>query len=87
MAFALPRRGFSSWLFRSEEEITGMRGRRSIAGLIALWMLASGCGNQVTPTQPSQTAEISAGGLNASGSGAAVLSRSRSLRTGRAAVL
>lgn len=46
-----------------------MRGRRSIAGLIALWMLASGCGNQVTPTHPSQTAEISAGGLNASGSG------------------
>ena len=46
-----------------------MRGRRSIAGLIALWMLASGCGNQVTPTHPSKTAEISAGGLNASGSG------------------
>jgi Divergent InlB B-repeat domain/Putative Ig domain len=42
---------------------------RSIAGLIALWMLASGCGNQATPTQPSPTGEISAGGLNASGSG------------------
>ena len=46
-----------------------MRGRRSIAGLIALWMLASGCGNQTTPTHPSQTQEISAGGLDASGSG------------------
>jgi Putative Ig domain/Divergent InlB B-repeat domain len=46
-----------------------MRGRRSIAGLIALWMLASACGNQDSPTQPGQTTEISAGGLNASGSG------------------
>ena len=46
-----------------------MRGRRSISGLIALWMLASACGNQVMPTHPSQTAEISAGGLNDSGSG------------------
>jgi hypothetical protein len=45
-----------------------MRGR-SIAGLIALWMLASGCGNQETPTHPSRTTEISAGGLSASGSG------------------
>src|SRR5215204_4793377 len=52
-----------------KEEITRMRGRRSIAGLIALWMLASACGNQATPTQPSPTGEISAGGLNASGSG------------------
>jgi hypothetical protein len=46
-----------------------MRGRRSIAGLIALWILASGCGDQVTPTHPSPKGEISAGGLNASGSG------------------
>jgi hypothetical protein len=46
-----------------------MRGRRSTAGLIALWMLASGCGNQATPTHPSQTQEIPAGGLDASGSG------------------
>lgn len=45
-----------------------MRGR-SISGLIALWMLASACGNQVTPTQTSPTGEISAGGLDASGSG------------------
>jgi hypothetical protein len=46
-----------------------MRGRRSAAGLIALWMLASACGNQATPTHPSQTQEIPAGGLDASGSG------------------
>jgi hypothetical protein len=46
-----------------------MRGRLSIAGLIALWMLASGCANQGTPTHPSQTQDIPAGGLDASGSG------------------
>ena len=46
-----------------------MRGRQSIAGLIALLILASGCGNQTTPTRPSQTAQASADGLNASGSG------------------
>jgi len=46
-----------------------MRRRQSIAGLIALFMLASGCGNQTTPTRPSPTAQISADGLNASGSG------------------
>ena len=43
--------------------------RRPTAGLIALWMLMSGCGSQDPPTRPSQTAEIAAGGLNASGSG------------------
>src|SRR5688500_20328505 len=32
-------------------------------------MLASGCGEQVPPTQPSPSQEISAGGANASGSG------------------
>ncbi len=47
-----------------------MRGRRSVGGLIVLWMLASGCSNQTTPpTGPSPTQEIPAGGLNASGSG------------------
>ena len=46
-----------------------MRRRPSIAGLIALLTLASGCGNQATPTYPSQTAAASAGGLDASGSG------------------
>jgi hypothetical protein len=46
-----------------------MRGRRSIAGMTVLWILASGCGNQVTPTHPSQAPEISSGGLNDSGSG------------------
>jgi hypothetical protein len=47
-----------------------MRGRRSVGGLIVLWMLASGCSNQATPpTGPSPTQEIPAGGLNASGSG------------------
>jgi Divergent InlB B-repeat domain/Putative Ig domain len=46
-----------------------MRGRRSVGGLIALWLLASGCGNQATPTQPTPAREISAGGSNASGSG------------------
>jgi hypothetical protein len=46
-----------------------MGGRRSIGGLIALWMLASGCSNQSTPTQPSQTQEIPGIVLNASGSG------------------
>ena len=46
-----------------------MRGRGSIGGLVALWMLTSGCGNQGTPTHPSQTAETSARALNASGSG------------------
>ena len=43
--------------------------RGTIAGLIALLMLASACRNQVTPTHPSASAAISAGGLNASGSG------------------
>jgi Putative Ig domain/Divergent InlB B-repeat domain len=53
-----------------KEEITSMRGRRWAGGLIVLWLLAAGCGNQATPpTQPSATREISAGGLNASGSG------------------
>jgi hypothetical protein len=52
-----------------KEEITSMRRRPSIAGLIALWLLASACGNQVTPTHPSPTGEISAGVLDASGSG------------------
>jgi len=46
-----------------------MRERQSIAGLIALLVLASGCGNQTTPTLPSQTAQASADGSNASGSG------------------
>ena len=46
-----------------------MRGRRSVGGLIALLLLASGCGNQTTPTHPSPAQEIAAGGLNASGSG------------------
>jgi hypothetical protein len=47
-----------------------MRGRRSVAGLIVLWMLVSGCSNQPTPpTRPSPTQEISAGGSDASGSG------------------
>jgi P2-related tail formation protein len=51
-----------------------MRGRRSLAALISLWMLASGCGDQGSPTHPSQTRQTqeilpSAGGLNASGSG------------------
>jgi Divergent InlB B-repeat domain/Putative Ig domain len=36
---------------------------------MALWLLASGCGSQTPPTQPSPTAEISADGLDASGSG------------------
>lgn len=43
--------------------------RRSIAGLIALWVLASGCGNQGTPTRPGRTVETPAGGSDASGSG------------------
>jgi hypothetical protein len=46
-----------------------MRGRRSIGGVIALWMLTSGCSNQATPTQPSPTQEISASGSEDSGSG------------------
>jgi len=35
-----------------------MRGRQSRARLIALFMLASGCGNQTTPTRPSQTRKL-----------------------------
>ena len=40
-----------------------------IVTVIALGMLVSGCDHQVAPTQPSPTGEISAGGLDASGSG------------------
>ena len=43
-----------------------MRRRGPLGGLIALWMLASGCSNPATPTHPSQAQEILAG---ASGSG------------------
>jgi hypothetical protein len=46
-----------------------MRGRRSLAGLFGLWILASGCGDQAGPTRPSQSKETSIDGLNASGSG------------------
>jgi Putative Ig domain/Divergent InlB B-repeat domain len=47
-----------------------MLGRRSLGGLIVLWMLAAGCSNPPTPpTGPSATPEIPAGGLTASGSG------------------
>ena len=45
-----------------------MRGRRSVSGLIVLWMLASGC-DRATPTHPSPTQQIPASGLDASGSG------------------
>src|SRR5687768_6235463 len=46
-----------------------MRGRPSLGGLIALWMLASGCGNEaMLPTHPSPTHEIP-GRLDESGSG------------------
>ena len=43
-----------------------MHGRRSVGGLIALWMPASGCSSPATPTDPSQSREITTG---ASGSG------------------
>ena len=45
-----------------------MRGR-SIGGLIALVILASGCGDRTAPTKPTPSQEVSAGGSDASGSG------------------
>jgi hypothetical protein len=45
-----------------------MPGRGSVAGVIVLWMLASGCGSPATPTLPSQTREMIAGD-SGSGSG------------------
>jgi len=46
-----------------------MRGQRYLGGFIALWMLASGCADQSSPTRPSPAHEVPAGGLDASGSG------------------
>ena len=53
-----------------KEEMTSMRGRRSIGVLIALSMLAAAaCSNEPTPpTQPSPTQDVAAGGTDASGS-------------------
>ena len=45
-------------------------GVRSTAGLLGVWLLAAGCGNQATPpTQPGSTQELSPRGSDASGSG------------------
>lgn len=45
-----------------------MQVRSSIVGVIALGVFAAGCSNQPAPTQPTQTHEISASGLNADAS-------------------
>jgi hypothetical protein len=52
---------------RKKKEIR-MQVRSSIAGLMALGLLAAGCSHQPAPTQPTQTQEVSASGLNADAS-------------------
>jgi Divergent InlB B-repeat domain/Putative Ig domain len=46
-----------------------MRRVRSLCGLIALWLLTSGCSSPATPTHPSQTREIQAGSSGSGSSG------------------